>query len=139
MTPEEVARKSVAALWAEDHTAKEHGIHIESVGPGRAALSMALTKAMTNGHGIGHGGFIFLLADTAFAYACNSYNQRCVAQHCAITYLRPAKRGSRLRAEARELQRIDRSGIYDISVTDETGAAIAEFRGHSRTVPGSLF
>jgi acyl-CoA thioesterase len=139
MTPEEVARKSVAALWTEDHTAKEHGIHIESVGPGRAALSMTLTKAMTNGYGIGHGGFIFLLADTAFAYACNSYNQRCVAQHCAITYLRPAKQGSRLRAEARELQRVDRSGIYDITVTDESGAAIAEFRGYSRTVPGSLF
>ena len=139
MTPEEVARKSVEALWAEDHAAQAQGIQIESVGPGSASLSMTVTKAMSNGHGIGHGGFVFLLADTAFAYACNSYNQRCVAQHCSIAYLRPAKLGALLRAQAREVQCINRSGVYDISVTDETGAAIAEFRGMSRTVPGSLF
>ena len=94
---------------------------------------------MTNGHGIGHGGFIFLLADTAFAYACNSYNQRCVAQHCSITYLKPAREGSRLVATAREVRRVERSGVYDISVSDEEGAAIAEFRGLSRTVPGKFF
>jgi acyl-CoA thioesterase len=139
MTPNEIARKSADVLWAEDHTAKEHGISIDAVAPGRASLAMTMTKAMTNGHGIGHGGFIFLLADTAFAYACNSYNQRCVAQHCSITYLKPAREGSRLTATAREVQRIDRSGVYDISVSDETGAPIAEFRGFSRTVPGSFF
>jgi acyl-CoA thioesterase len=139
MTPEEIARKSADCLWAEDHTAKEHGISIDAVAPGRASLAMTMTKAMTNGHGLGHGGFIFLLADTAFAYACNSYNQRCVAQHCSITYLKPAREGSRLTATAREVQRIDRSGVYDISVSDETGAPIAEFRGFSRTVPGSFF
>ncbi len=139
MTPEEIARKSADLLWAEDHTAKEHGIRIDSVGPGRASLSMIVTKAMTNGHGVGHGGFIFLLADTAFAYACNSYNQRCVAQHCSITYLKPAQQRSRLTAHAREVQRVDRSGIYDVSVADEAGVAIAEFRGFSRTAPGSFF
>ncbi len=100
---------------------------------------MVLTKAMTNGHGIGHGGFIFLLADTAFAYACNSHNQRCVAQHCSITYLKPAREGSTLTATAREVRRIDRSGVYDISVADENGTPIAEFRGMSRTVPGTFF
>ncbi len=93
MTPEEIARKSADLMWAEDNTARAHGIRIESVGPGEASLSMVVTEAMTNGHGIGHGGFIFLLADTAFAYACNSYNQRCVAQHCSITYLKPARPG----------------------------------------------
>jgi len=139
MTPEEIARKSADTLWAEDHTAKEHGVRIDSVGPGEASLSMIVTKAMTNGHGIGHGGFIFMLADTAFAYACNSYNQHCVAQHCSITYLKPAREGSRLVATAREVRRIERSGIYDISVSDETGAPIAEFRGYSRIVPGSFF
>jgi len=139
MAPEEVARKSIDALWAEDHAAQAQGIIIEMVGPGRASLTMTVTKSMSNGHGIGHGGFVFLLADTAFAYACNSYNQRCVAQACSIAYLRPARLGARLRADAREVQRVDRSGIYDISVTDETGAAIAEFRGLSRTVPGSFF
>ena len=139
MTPQEIAQKSVDMLWADDNAARENGVRIDSVGPGEASLSMIVTRAMTNGHGIGHGGFIFMLADTAFAYACNSYNQRCVAQHCAISYLKPARQGSRLTAIAREVQRIDRSGIYDISVSDETGAPIAEFRGYSRTVPGSLF
>jgi len=139
MTREEIARKSAEALWAEDTAAKEHGMRLESVGPGSASLSMVLTRAMTNGHGIGHGGFIFLLADTAFAYACNSHNQRCVAQHCAITYLKPAREGSRLTATAREVRRIDRSGVYDISVADEEGTPIAEFRGMSRTVPGTFF
>jgi acyl-CoA thioesterase len=139
MTREETAKKSAKALWGDDTAAKEYGMRIESVGPGSAALSMILTKAMTNGHGIGHGGFIFLLADTAFAYACNSYNQRCVAQHCSITYLNPAREGSRLTATAREVRRVGRSGVYDISVIDEAGTPIAEFRGHSRTVPGSFF
>ena len=139
MTPQEIARKSADLLWAEDVAARQHDMRIESVGPGEASLSMIVTKAMTNGHGIGHGGFIFLLADTAFAYACNSYNQRCVAQHCSITYLRPAREGSRLTAAAREVRRVERSGVYDISVSDETGEVIAEFRGLSRTVPGAFF
>ena len=139
MTPQEIAQKSADLLWVEDTTAQAHGIRIDSVGPGEAELSMTVTKAMTNGHGIGHGGFTFLLAVTAFAYACNSHNQRCVAQHCSITYLKPASEGSRLTAKAREVRRAERSGIYDISVSDESGGTIAEFRGHSRTVAGSFF
>jgi acyl-CoA thioesterase len=139
VTPEEIARKCAVLMSAEDNTVQQHGIRIDSVGPGAASLSMVVTKAMTNGHGIGHGGFIFLLADTAFAYACNSHNQRCVAQHCSITYLKPASEGSRLTATAREVRRVDRSGVYDISVTDEAGTPIAEFRGMSRTVPGTFF
>ena len=139
MTPDEIARKSAEHLWAEDIAAREHGVSVDAVGPGEASLSMTVTRAMTNGHGIGHGGFIFFLADTAFAYACNSYNQRCVAQHCSITYLQPARQGARLIAKAREVRRLARSGVYDIAVSDETGAPIAEFRGHSRTVPGSFF
>jgi acyl-CoA thioesterase len=139
MTPEDIARKSAELLWAEDIAAREHGMRLESVGPGESKLTMVVTKAMTNGHGIGHGGFIFLLADTAFAYACNSYNQRCVAQHCSITYLKPAREHARLVAIAREVRRAERSGIYDISVSDEAGVPIAEFRGVSRTVQGSFF
>jgi acyl-CoA thioesterase len=139
MTPQEIARQSADRLWAEDDAAKENGISVNMVGPGEASLSMMVTRAMTNGHGIAHGGFVFLLADTAFAYACNSYNKRCVAQHCSITYLKPAQAGSRLTARAREVSRAERSGIYDVSVSDEIGASIAEFRGVSRTVPGSLF
>ncbi len=139
MTPQEIATKSAEGLWAEDTAAREYGMRLEWVRPGEASLSMTVTRAMTNGHGIGHGGFIFLLADTAFAYACNSYNQRCVAQHCSITYLKPASEGSRLTARAREVRRAERSGIYDISVSDENGETIAEFRGHSRKVAGSFF
>jgi acyl-CoA thioesterase len=139
MTREEIARKSAEALWAEDTAAKEHGMRLESIGPGSASLSMVMTKGMTNGHGIGHGGFIFFLADTAFAYACNSHNQRCVAQHCAIAYLKPAREGSKLTATAHEVRRIDRSGVYDISVVDEEGTPIAEFRGMSRAVTGTFF
>jgi acyl-CoA thioesterase len=139
VTPDEIARACAERLWADDHAARAHGMRIESVGPGDASLSMTVTKTMTNGHGMGHGGFIFLLADTAFAYACNSRNQRCVAQHCTITYLKPAREGTRLLATAREVRRIDRSGVYDVAVADEEGTPIAEFRGVSRTVTGTLF
>ena len=139
MTPQEMAKKSAEALMADDVAARALDIRIDAIAPGEAALSMTVTKAMTNGHGIGHGGFIFLLADTAFAYACNSHNQRAVAQHCSILYLKPAREGARLTAVAREVRRIERNGVYDVSVSDETGAAIAEFRGHSRTAPGSFF
>ena len=139
MTPQEIALKSAEALWSQDLAAQTLGIEIDAVSPGGAALSMTVTKAMTNGHGVGHGGYIFLLADTAFAYACNSHNVRAVAQHCSILYLKPAREGARLTAVAREVRRVERNGVYDVSVSDETGAAIAEFRGHSRATPASLF
>jgi acyl-CoA thioesterase len=99
---------------------------------------MRIGETMVNGHGLAHGGFIFMLADSAFAFACNSRGQRHVAQHCHITYVAPGKLGMLLRADARERMRGDRSGIYDVTVRDETGAVIAEFRGHSRAIPGSL-
>jgi acyl-CoA thioesterase len=139
MTPENIARSSAEALLAGDHATAALGITIEAVASGVAVLSMVVRPDMSNGHGTCHGGFIFALADSAFAFACNSYNQRCVAQHCTITYLAPARAGSKLTATARERQRLDRNGIYDVSVTDETNAIIAEFRGNSRTVPGTLF
>jgi acyl-CoA thioesterase len=139
VTPQEIAEKSAEIMWAEDIAAQVHGMQLESIGPGAATLSMATTRAMTNGHGAVHGGFIFLLADAAFAYACNSYNQRCVAQQCSIAYLKPGREGSRLTARAREVRRVERSGVYDVSVADETGAAIAEFRGLSRSVAGAFF
>ena len=99
---------------------------------------MAVTAAMVNWHDTCHGGFIYLLADTAFGYACNSRNQRMVAQYCTIAYLNPAKRGERLIAHAVERQREGRSGIYDVSVKREDGTAIAEFRGHARAVAGNI-
>jgi acyl-CoA thioesterase len=135
---EEVARLSAAAMWAEDNASRALGMEIIATGPGRAVVAMAITEAMTNGHGTCHGGYIFLLADSAFAFACNSHGQRMVAQHCAVTFLAPGRRGARLIAEAIERQRGERSGITDVTVRDEAGMIIAEFRGHSRTIPGSL-
>jgi acyl-CoA thioesterase len=137
-SPEEIARLSADAMWAEDKACRALGMTLARVAPGVAALSMRITESMVNGHGHAHGGYIFTLADSAFAYACNSRGQRHVAQHCQISYLAPGKLGMRLTAEARERQRGERSGIYDITVSDETGAVIAEFRGHSRAIPGSL-
>jgi len=111
-------------------------MEILQIKPGEAALTMTVMPNMVNGHGIAHGGFIFLLADSAFAFACNSRNERAVAAHCDISFIRPGKLGDRLVAVAREISRTGRSGIYDIRVSvDDT--AIAEMRGHSRTVGGA--
>ncbi len=94
---------------------------------------MTVTETMINGVGIAHGGFIFLLADSAFAVACNSYGVDSVARSCEIEFLQPARLGERLRATAVERRRLGRRGIYDVSVVGESGQAIAEFRGHSRS------
>ena len=133
----EVARLSAEAMWAEDKASQGLGMQILEVGPGRARLAMPIAEHMTNGHGTCHGGFIFTLADSAFAFACNSHGQNAVAQHCSVTFLSPAQRGMRLVAEARERQRGERSGIYDVTVRTEAGDVIAEFRGHSRSIPGT--
>jgi acyl-CoA thioesterase len=134
----EIARLSADAMWADDRASQGLGMEIIEVGSGRARLAMTITERMLNGHGSCHGGFIFSLADSAFAFACNSHGQPAVAQHCSVTYVAPGRLGMRLVADARERQRGERSGIYDITVSDETGMVIAEFRGHSRTLPGSL-
>jgi acyl-CoA thioesterase len=132
-----LARKCADAMWANDRASQGLGMEILSVGPGRATLAMTVREGMTNGQGICHGGFIFALADSAFAFACNSHDRRAVAQHCAVTFLRPAQLGDRLAAECVERTRTGRSGIYDVSVTRADGTAVAEFRGHSRTVDGT--
>ena len=135
---DEIARLSAEAMWAEDNATRALGIERVSVTSGRAVMTMTVQPHMTNGHGMCHGGYIFLLADSAFAFACNSHGQRHVAQHCNVTFLAPGKLGSRLVAEAYERQRAERSGITDVTVRDDTGTVIAEFRGHSRSIPGSL-
>lgn len=128
-----LARASADAMWADDRASQGLGMRIETIGPGHARLSMPVTARMVNGHGICHGGFIFALADSAFAFACNSYGERVVAQHCTITFLRPVRLGEELSAEATERGRVGRSGIYDIRVSRQGGEVVAEFRGHSRT------
>jgi acyl-CoA thioesterase len=139
LDPPATARKSADAMWADDNAARALGMQLQSVSPGGAVIAMVVTEAMTNGHGMCHGGYIFTLADTAFAYACNSHNQRTVAAGCQISYLAPVKLGAELIATARERFRAERSGITDVTVTDQTGAVVAEFRGNSRTIAGTLF
>ncbi|MCG6113221.1 MAG: hydroxyphenylacetyl-CoA thioesterase PaaI [Paracoccus sp.] len=138
MTDDDLARACAAAMWAEDLASQRLGIVLEDVGPGRAVLSMTVTADMVNGHGTAHGGFIFALADSAFAFACNTVDQRSVGQQAAITYLAPARAGERLTATAIERARPGRSGLYDVTVTGADGTIIAEFRGHSRTVKGRI-
>jgi acyl-CoA thioesterase len=131
------AGKCAAAMWANDRASQGLGMKIVGIGPGRATLTMTVRESMTNGQGICHGGFIFALADSAFALACNAYGQRAVAQHCAVTFLRPAQLGDFLSADCVERARGGRSGIYDVSVKGADGTLIAEFRGHSRTIEGN--
>lgn len=139
MTPQERARRSAEAMWADDRASQAMGITLGEVGPGTATATMTVRDDMANGHGIAHGGYLFALADTAFAFACNSYNTRVVAQNNAITYLTPGHVGERLTARCTEAHRAGRSGIYDVTITGEDGRRIALFRGHSRQVSGAHF
>jgi acyl-CoA thioesterase len=141
-----LARQCAEAMWRDDAASQGLGMALLDVGPGRAVLRMAVTAAMCNGHGTCHGGFIFALADSAFAFACNTGNERTVAARCDVTFLRPVQAGQVLVADAREVARWGRNGLYDVTVRDETGrdetgrdetgrngdTTIAEFRGHSR-------
>ena len=139
ITAQQMAEACAQAMWEEDSASSGLGMALGPVGPGSSEVLMTITPAMVNGHGTCHGGFIFSLADSAFAFACNSYNQRTVAQHCSITFLAPGKLGDRLTARGREASRTGRSGIYDIDVFNQDEVKIAIFRGHSRTVKGLFF
>ena len=134
-----VAEKSAAAMWAGDEASKWLGFIIEHVAEGTATLGLTVAPHHCNGHGMCHGGIIFSLADSAFAFACNSRNQATVAQTCTITSISPVERGDKLTATAREVSLRGRSGIYDISVTRQSGEGIAELRGHSRAIQGTLY
>src|SRR5437868_13041829 len=115
-------------MWKKDDASKGLGMELVEIKSGWAVLTMTILPHMVNGHGIAHGGFIFLLADSAFAFACNSHNERAVAAQCNISFIRPGRLGDRLIATAREISRTGRSGIYDIRVTvDDT--AVAELLG----------
>jgi acyl-CoA thioesterase len=133
-----LARACADAMWKDDAATQSLGMTLVSVAPGQAVITMTVTDRMVNGHKLCHGGYIFTLADSAFAFACNTYNQRTVAQHCAVTFLASAKLGDKLVARAVERQRSGRSGIYDVTVSREEGNVIAEFRGQSRTIEGEL-
>jgi acyl-CoA thioesterase len=138
LSPDQLARACADAMWAEDNASRGLGMEIVEIGAGHAVLAMTVKPEMVNGHGIAHGGFIFTLADSAFAFACNSYNERTVAAHGNISFIRPGKLGDRLVADAREISKSGRSGIYDIRVTANGDTVIAELRGHSRTIGGTM-
>ena len=139
MTPEQLARACADAMWAEDSATNGLGMQLGEVSPGRSEMRMNVRQEMVNGHGTCHGGFIFTLADSAFAFACNTYNARTVAQHCSISFLAPARLGDMLVARAVEQSRAGRSGIYDVRVETEAGVQIALFRGNSRVMKGEFF
>jgi acyl-CoA thioesterase len=138
MNADELADRVAHKMLAAEGTGPAWGIRIEEARHRYARVSMVVRRDMLNGHGIAHGGYVFLLADTAFAVACNSYGRRTVAAGCDITYLAPAKSGDELVAEARERARQGRSGIYDVSVRRADGSLVAELRGRSRTIDGTL-
>jgi acyl-CoA thioesterase len=136
LSPDDIARACAAAMWNEDDASKGLGMEIIEIKPGRATLTMTVQPHMVNGQRIVHGGFIFTLADSAFAFACNTHNERAVAAQGSITFIRPGALGDRLVATAREISRSGRSGVYDVRVT-ANDIVIAEFRGHSRTIGGT--
>ncbi|MDK9724824.1 MAG: hydroxyphenylacetyl-CoA thioesterase PaaI [Sterolibacteriaceae bacterium MAG5] len=139
MTPQEVAERCAAAMWPDDHAARGLGIELVSVAPGEATLRMKVRQDMVNGHGICHGGFIFAVADAAFAYACNTYNHRAVAGGVDINFVAPAHLGDILTAVGHGRQQGGRSGVYDIEVSNQEGKLVALFRGRSVRIKGHFF
>jgi len=135
---DKLAQRIAETLLQREGTGSVWGIKIDEAREGFARIRMTLRDDMLNGHGIGHGGMIFSLADTAFAYACNSRNESTVAQNATISFLAPARGGDVLMAEAREVSRSGRSGVYQVSVKTDDGRVIAEFTGLSRTTGGRV-
>jgi acyl-CoA thioesterase len=133
-----LAEACAHAMYARDTASQSLGMRLQKIAPGYASLSMSVRADMLNGHQTCHGGFIFALADSAFAFACNSRNQATVAAGCSIEYLAPGRAGDMLSAVAQEQVLKGRTGIYDVSVTNQDGQLIAVFRGKSHRIQGEL-
>ena len=138
MSANDIAARVAGTMLSREGTGPAWGIEIEEAREGYARISMRLRPDMLNGHGIAHGGMVFALADTAFAYACNSRNVRTVAAQASIVFLNAARDGEMLVAEAREEALAGRSGVYTVKVTGEEGRPIASFQGFSRTIGGAV-
>ena len=138
MNADELAHRVAQAMLAEEGTGPAWGIVIEEARAGYARLRMTLRADMLNGHRIAHGGMVFSLADTTFAYVCNGGNERTVAAQASIVFLDAAKEGETLIAEGEELSRVGRSGVTRVRVRTEEGRPVAEFTGYSRTIGGTL-
>ena len=137
-TAEQLAERVAATMFANDRASQGLGMRIAAVSPGRAELTMTVRDDMLNGHAICHGGFIFTLADSTLAFACNSYNRNTVAQGCSIEYLAPAHAGDVLHAIGVERSRGGRTGVYDIEVRNQNGRTVALFRGKSYRIDGHV-
>ncbi|MFC5475839.1 hydroxyphenylacetyl-CoA thioesterase PaaI [Paraherbaspirillum soli] len=135
---QELATATAAAMFERDSATQSLGIRIIDVGPGCARLAMTVRPDMLNGHNTCHGGFIFALADSAFAFACNSHNQRTVAFGCSIDYVAPAQLHDVLSATAVEQSLAGRTGVYDVAVSNQDGRCIALFRGRSYRIKGEV-
>lgn len=138
LSPQQLAEACAEAMYSRDMASQKLGMKIESVGPGRAVLSMQITDEMIQGHDSCHGGYIFTLADSTFAFACNTYDEATVASGCSIEYLAPGKSGDLLTAIGEERSRSGRTGVYDITVQNQHGKTVALFRGKSYKVRGSV-
>ncbi len=139
MTPQARAQRCAELMWQADQASRTMGVTFDSVCPGGASCGLRVESRHTNGHNICHGGYIYSLADVAFAIASNSYNQNAVAWHNTITYVAAGKLGDQLTATACEVNRVARSAIYDVRVCNQLGDTIALFRGCSRTIKGQYF
>lgn len=138
--PDTLARRCAEAMWKDDAASQGLGMVLDHVAAGASRLSMTVRADMVNGLGLCHGGFIFALADSAMAFASNAYGDHAVAQHVAITYIRPGRLGEVLTATAEERSKTGRSGLYDVRVTGSLdGSVVAEFRGHTRLSGGRFF
>lgn len=137
-SPQALADAAAEAMWSRDRAAHALGMERTEVAPGRATLRMRVRPDMVNGHHICHGGLIFTLADTAFAYACNSYNLNTVASACHIDFLAPGREGDLLEAQAVERSASGRTGVYDVTVSVVGGHTVALFRGKSYRIKGEV-
>jgi phenylacetic acid degradation protein PaaD len=133
-----LAQRAADAMWSGDHATQGLGMTLVSVTAGAAVISMPVRQDMVNGHGLCHGGFIFTLADSAFAFACNSGNQVTVAAGARIDFLKSAKLEDVLTATAQVVHQGKRTGVYDVQVVNQLGQVVAEFRGNSATIGGAL-
>ncbi|WP_321893194.1 hydroxyphenylacetyl-CoA thioesterase PaaI [Paraburkholderia tropica] len=138
MTSDELARATAQAMYEADGCSRALGMELLEVRAGYARLRMSVRPEFLNGHQICHGGLIFTLADSTFAFACNSYNINTVASGCSIEFLRPVQPDDQLTAEAVEQVMSGRNGIYDIRVTNRAGETVAMFRGKSAQIRGNM-
>jgi acyl-CoA thioesterase len=136
MSPQALAEATRDAMWANDRASKMLGMQVLAIGPGTATLSMTVRDDMLNGHDLCHGGLVSTLADSAFAFACNAYNEVTVASGFDVNLLAAARLGDVLTAQANEVSKSGRTGVYDISVRNQRGEAVAAFRGRSYTMKG---